>query len=380
MAFIDVFGKNFHEGNVGFFKFDTDFLDRFTFADVENYLFTISPFPQNTVKFVRFPDPASDMVGMTYSDAMNMFARGDTLILNALHLRLPSIAYLAGELGRALDCEIRVNAYITPPDSAGFAKHYDHHDVLILQTSGKKEWRIYQRVETTPVETTFMSSHQKAAFSSLSLHRDDVPDQYSETTSLGRASHTLIQNDCLFLPRGTPHAGQSLDMPSIHLSVSPIIPTAAETISLAVLRNELTSELGRELYNKKKYDISELECYREQLQDIDALLEIDRQRMRKPLPGEYLNSLVLLDKINVKTKVEWRPNLIPWIGSLNGREILSFHDQVVDVVKDLAPAFKFVANTPRFLVKELPLPDDDQRASFVKELIKLGLLQCSETI
>ena len=35
------------------------------------------------------------------------------------------------------------NIYITPPNSQGFAPHYDDVDAYILQIEGRKRWRVY---------------------------------------------------------------------------------------------------------------------------------------------------------------------------------------------------------------------------------------------
>jgi len=36
------------------------------------------------------------------------------------------------------------NVYLTPPNSQGFAPHYDDIEAFVLQLEGKKRWRIYR--------------------------------------------------------------------------------------------------------------------------------------------------------------------------------------------------------------------------------------------
>lgn len=38
---------------------------------------------------------------------------------------------------------VGANAYLTPPDSQGFAPHYDDIEAFILQIEGKKHWKLY---------------------------------------------------------------------------------------------------------------------------------------------------------------------------------------------------------------------------------------------
>ena len=39
-------------------------------------------------------------------------------------------------IDRGDEFELQVNAYLTPPDSRGFNKHFDTHDVFVLQILG----------------------------------------------------------------------------------------------------------------------------------------------------------------------------------------------------------------------------------------------------
>jgi len=47
-------------------------------------------------------------------------------------------------------CVVGANVYITPPNSQGFAPHYDDVDVFILQVEGRKLWKLYDSI--TPEE------------------------------------------------------------------------------------------------------------------------------------------------------------------------------------------------------------------------------------
>jgi bifunctional lysine-specific demethylase and histidyl-hydroxylase NO66 len=40
-------------------------------------------------------------------------------------------------------CMVGTNMYLTPPNSQGFAPHYDDIEAFVLQIEGKKRWRLY---------------------------------------------------------------------------------------------------------------------------------------------------------------------------------------------------------------------------------------------
>lgn len=41
-------------------------------------------------------------------------------------------------------CFVGSNVYLTPPDSQGFAPHYDDIEAFVLQIEGKKQWKVYR--------------------------------------------------------------------------------------------------------------------------------------------------------------------------------------------------------------------------------------------
>lgn len=41
-------------------------------------------------------------------------------------------------------CLVGANAYLTPPNSQGFAPHYDDIEAFVLQIEGRKKWKLYK--------------------------------------------------------------------------------------------------------------------------------------------------------------------------------------------------------------------------------------------
>lgn len=96
---------------------------------------------------------------------------------------------------------VRINVYVTPPDSQGLPPHYDDVEVFILQLEGEKHWRLYK--PTNPLAREYST---------------EAEDR------IGSPTHEFIlkPGDLLYFPRGTIHqadtpAGGSF---STHITIS----------------------------------------------------------------------------------------------------------------------------------------------------------------
>lgn len=47
-------------------------------------------------------------------------------------------------LERQLGCLVGSNAYLTPKGSQGLAPHHDDVELWVVQTAGRKKWRLYE--------------------------------------------------------------------------------------------------------------------------------------------------------------------------------------------------------------------------------------------
>jgi lysine-specific demethylase/histidyl-hydroxylase NO66 len=124
--------------------------------------------------------PVDDLVDV---DAVHdALAEGATLVLQGLHRSWPPVANVCRALEDALTHPAQANAYLTPPVAQGLNLHADPHDVVVVQTAGRKRWVVR-------------------------------PD--------GEAAWDLElgPGDVLYLPSGTRHAAQTLDEPSLHLTL-----------------------------------------------------------------------------------------------------------------------------------------------------------------
>ncbi|MDQ2757861.1 MAG: cupin domain-containing protein [Actinomycetota bacterium] len=136
---------------------------------------------------------------------LRLFADGATMVLQGLHRTWPAVTAFSQQLAADLGHPVQANAYVTPPQSAGFSDHYDLHDVFVLQISGEKHWRIHSPVHALPLRDEPWTDHRAAVEAAAS------------TPPLIEA--TLRPGDCLYLPRGYLHSATALGGVSTHLTL-----------------------------------------------------------------------------------------------------------------------------------------------------------------
>ena len=132
------------------------------------------------------------------------YAAGATVVLQALQFSDPVFAELSTNLALELDHPVQVNAYLTPPAERGLDIHFDFHDVVVVQLAGRKRWRVWP-----PLPRSERPLKRGPAIAQPS------PDELG-TPLLDR---TLERGDCLAVPRGFPHAAESTDSESAHLTI-----------------------------------------------------------------------------------------------------------------------------------------------------------------
>lgn len=96
---------------------------------------------------------------------------------------------------------VQVNAYLTTQDAAGFALHWDDHDVVIVQVAGEKLWDV--RGVSRPVP----------------MYRDAEPNNTPPEESIWRG--ILRAGDVMHIPRGHWHQATRADRGdgySLHLT------------------------------------------------------------------------------------------------------------------------------------------------------------------
>uniref|UniRef100_W8AWA9 Bifunctional lysine-specific demethylase and histidyl-hydroxylase n=1 Tax=Ceratitis capitata TaxID=7213 RepID=W8AWA9_CERCA len=117
---------------------------------------------------------------------------------------LPELFKLNTTLQEYFHCLVGANAYLTPPNSQGFAPHYDDIEAFVLQIEGRKRWRLYK--PRTQAE-------QLPRFSSKNFSQKEIGTAIFD--------EVLGPGDMLYFPRGTIHqASTEPGYHSLHITLS----------------------------------------------------------------------------------------------------------------------------------------------------------------
>jgi ribosomal protein L16 Arg81 hydroxylase len=146
---------------------------------------------------------ADVFAGMVDTDkVIAAYRAGSSVALPELHLSWDPLGALCATLEKYFDHAVRVNAYITPGNSKGFAPHYDTHEVIVLQIGGKKCWRVYEPPFLLPLVAQKFN-----------------PNNYI-TPQQPLLEVILEPGDLLYLPRGYVHAAATTpDSFSAHATI-----------------------------------------------------------------------------------------------------------------------------------------------------------------
>jgi len=131
---------------------------------------------------------------------------GYTFAITLLSPRRGMLGALASLIEGTFGCASHVVVYVTPPRARGFDLHHDGDDVFVIQLAGEKRWLVGPPVECWPLQS---GSHPSA-------ERGDL------------ATVPLAAGEVLYLPRGTVHAAETAEGPSVHVTFSLELPRVYE--------------------------------------------------------------------------------------------------------------------------------------------------------
>ncbi|XP_050677871.1 bifunctional lysine-specific demethylase and histidyl-hydroxylase NO66 [Leptidea sinapis] len=327
---------------------------------------------------------------------------------------IPQLHLLNATLQEFFNSFVGANAYLTPPDSQGFAPHYDDIEAFILQTEGKKHWRIYRPREENEV---------LPRVSSKNFSDEEIGEPILEIT--------LEAGDMLYFPRGYIHQGITINGEhSLHVTISmyqkhswadlfeKMIPAA---LQMAVTENiDLRSGLPFDLYDNfglvhsdantpRKAEIMQIiltkfDKIKQYLPINEAVDQMGKNYQRDALPPVlsdvekavtvFGDTDVMIDGGKVINRVEMsldtkirllRKNILRMVSEdcirlyYYAENSLEYHGNeltFLEIDDDMAPAIEnLIISYPEYVsIENLDLPNDTDKLQIADALWNRGLI------
>lgn len=330
---------------------------------------------------------------------------------------IPHIRKLNAALQEYFHCMAGANVYLTPPNSQGFAPHYDDIEAFVLQVEGKKTWRLY---------SPRTSNELLARTSSGNFSPEEIGEPILEKT--------LGAGDLLYFPRGTIHEARTVPgSHSLHITLSVyqktsfgdlleiLLPQALQTAieSDIELRRGLPLNIWREFgfVNSQTEERDEIAAHVKKLFDricqhfnldsaVDQMAlkyqhdalppEIARNEMDKTIYGTkaIMSENGEMQEINFDEDTEirlLRANIIRLVSNEDSLRIYFYTDNskeyheydlnYVEVEADMVPAIEcLIKSYPNYVqLNQMPLSIEDS-FTIVYELWGRGVLMTREPL
>jgi ribosomal protein L16 Arg81 hydroxylase len=185
----------------------------FSWRDLDNALYSWEP-RSRQIRLFKGGAVPSEVFTETYMELSDSRTRiikdvlyrylqdGATLVLNKLQLHSPRIHDYCMTIAQFVGEKANANAYAAFGGDGSFGRHWDTHDVFVLQLIGRKHWRIYSPTFKQP------QAHQSSKDHKASCPQAPVLDTVLEA------------GDLLYIPRGWWHEALPIESePTFHIAV-----------------------------------------------------------------------------------------------------------------------------------------------------------------
>ncbi len=300
------------------------------------------------------------------------YRKGASLIFRFLHERSLPLKRLCQAVAADLSCRVQVNVYLTPRGARGFKRHYDTHDVFVLQAYGRKSWKICEPEVKLPL-----------------ADRHYPPDQGAAPSDALLEEVTLERGDLMYIPRGYPHSGKSLEEASLHLTVGLLPITWGSLLMQAVnsaidaeldLRRALPPGFARDPRVQEDTAARMHELLRHLPTSIDVEREVEeactRARIgRQPTLSGHLLDLEEVPDLGPGTVIRCRKDAQAVLTETEDRVCVTFYGKNVQLPRRAARAVRFMLETDQFTPAQLPGSlDEPSKILLASRFVTEGLL------
>ncbi|MEM7121672.1 MAG: cupin domain-containing protein [Pseudomonadota bacterium] len=301
-----------------------------------------------------------------------LFGAGASVVFERLDGKWPPLRHLCRGIEQELRQPAQANVYLTPGSrhgrqserAQGLKRHYDTHDVIVLQTGGSKTWRLYDKGRELPLKD----------------EKPNPPD-YAEMEPV--RTFELKTGDTLYIPRGVVHEAEATEETSLHVTLGILSYTWKDLLIQAVddlVRQDATFRRALPFADSRGKEAL-FEDVVERLRQSGALsnawdkIEKTFVQSRRPILEGQLTQLAALEEIDQETLVEPRATALYEIELRDDQVVLLYHGAEVAFPAFAEESLRFAASTPSYKVADIPGGLDEKgRLVLVRRLVREGLL------
>ena len=289
---------------------------------------------------------------------LELHAAGATIVLQGLQFTDPHLGRIANNLALDLDHAVQVNAYLSPAAARGLELHFDQHDVFVLQLDGRKRWRVWEPLERTRLPVRVGPRVAMPTFDELGPPSID---------------RTMERGDCLYLPRGYPHAAETVDESSAHLTIG-VIPSMWHHAVRYAVDEAVAAGALRESIRLEELAVPDLAPVSASLDSLAVRRWMAAEVWRKQ-PATRLRPLQP-PVVELDTRVEVTPGPLLWLTGSEGRAELGLGDRTLTMPAEAHPMLAAaLRSTAGFELGALDVElDDDSRLVVGQRLAAEGVI------
>lgn len=299
-----------------------------------------------------------------------LFQEGSTITLAYLDTVVPALTVFCRALENEFSFPLQANVYLTPAAAQGAQRHYDTHDVFVLQVSGSKKWTIFG----TPVESPLAGQDYDAQ-----LH------------DLGAATleFELNAGDVAYIPRGVGHEAHSTDSVSLHITAGILRYTWTDLLLEMVARASLSDPAFRKALppgfarlgfdrTKAQETVCNLLAKAATNANFDAALDSITETFLSACPPALegqMAQFAMADCLTIDSVVGARQGVVFRLQATGESDSVDCFGRKITFPPHVREAVRFALSHSRFAIRDLPGNlDDAGQLTLIRRLIREGLM------
>jgi hypothetical protein len=304
------------------------------------------------------------------------YADGYSMVLRRIDQFWLPIKELCHNLRQTISHNVKVNMYLTPPNSVAYLPHTDAHDVLILQISGTKHWKLYDTLYETPLVDSLQPI----------LNKDMISNPREVTMEAG---------DLMYIPRGVPHHAYTLDESSLHLTIGifpvQMIDFITKSIEVQAYQNNALRKalpfgyLNDNISLQNVLSTMDWEKIGTQIDgemtqsQVLPILENELGLQQRLLPNKHFKALDAISTISLKTKFKKRKFISCKVQHITPYCRIIYNGNTIKGPIKIVPVFEFIRDLNGvFLLQDLPIENDNHKVKLAARMVRGGLLSIVE--